>query len=135
MALDAIGPQRKSVALVGAQAIYLRVIEPNRARGVAKDALDVVRLLRGCAEGDIAGRLRTLLAGNTSEDEVCRATAAITTEALDFLRAEFAVLSGQGCNLAVEAAVGAMDEEEIRASTVELTRSLLRNLATESPSD
>jgi len=32
---------------------------------VAKDALDVVRLLRGCAEGDIAGRLQMLPAGNT----------------------------------------------------------------------
>lgn len=142
-ALDSHDLRRYELSVAGPAALVVskvhkireRLIESNRARGVAKDALDVVRLLRGCAENDIAGRLRRLVAGSTSEDEVRRATAAITTEAVDFLRAEFAVLLGQGCNLATEAAVGSMDEEELRASTVELTRRLLRNVATENHSD
>ena len=58
------------------------------------------------------------VAGSTSEDNnIRRVTAAITTEAVDFLRMEFAVLSGHGCNLAAETAVGAMDEEKMRASS------------------
>ena len=141
--LDALDLRRYELSVAGPAALIVskvhkireRLTEPNRARGVAKDALDIVRLLRGCAEGDIAGRFRRLIAENASDDEVRRATAMITIEAVDFLRTEFAVFSGQGCNLAAEAAVGAMDEEEMRASTVELTRRLLSNLATESHSD
>jgi hypothetical protein len=105
-----------------------RLTVPKRAHGVAKDALDIVRVLRGCPSDDVEHRMREILDGRSSRDEVRRATAAIAAEAVEFMRMEFAVPAGRGCRLALEAAVGAMEQEEFLASTVELTRRLLRGL-------
>ncbi len=135
-ALDPADLRRREILVAGPGALLVakihkiqeRLAEARRATGVAKDALDVVRLLRGCREEDTAARLQGLLSGASSGDRVREATAAVTAEAVESLRAEFGVTAGRGCSLAAAAAVGAMEEAELRASTVELTRRLLGRL-------
>jgi hypothetical protein len=117
-----------------AHKIQERLADGRDIRRVAKDALDVVRLLRGCTEEDSAARLRQLLAGASSADRVRRETAEISRVGVEFLRMEFGVPAGRGCDLAVTAAAGSMEEDELRASTVELTRRLLRRLDTSAAS-
>jgi hypothetical protein len=106
-----------------------RLAEEKPDRIADKDALDVVRLLRGSREEDIAERVRRLLALRSTGAEVQRAAALVTEEALDFIRVAFGVPGGRGCDMAVRAARGALGEEELRASTVDLARRVLRRLA------
>lgn len=112
-----------------AHKIAERLEQPKRVTRCQKDALDIVRVLRGCDGADVALRWRRLLDGSAVEDEVRRATASIADEALRFLRKEFAVERGRGCDLAVDAALGAEEPGILRASTVELTRRLLARLS------
>lgn len=111
-----------------AHKILERLRDAKRAGTVAKDALDVVRLLRGSLEHDIAQRTARLLSFDGSQVEAEQATAVVTREAWDFVRSEFGVLAGRGCDLAVQAAAGSMDEAELRASTVDLVQRVARRL-------
>jgi hypothetical protein len=128
--------RRREILVAGPAALLVakahkvkeRLAGRGRAISVAKDALDIVRLLRGCPEPDTAARLRRLLAVPGVADDLREATANVTREAIDFLRREFAVAAGRGCSLAADAAVGAMESPELVASTVELTRNLLRRI-------
>jgi len=117
-------------ALVVAKAhkIKERLTQQKRAHTVAKDALDVARLLRGCADDEIARRWRALLDGATSDDPVRSATAAVAREALDFFAGAFAVPAGPGCKLALDAAVGAEDPDLLLASITELSGRVVRQV-------
>ncbi len=129
-ALDPADTREFELAVAGPAALVIakahkireRLTQPKRANTVAKDALDVLRVLRGTAEDDVAARWRALLEGSTSPDTVRIATAVVAREALEFLRAEFAVPAGRGCDLAVQAAIGTEEPEMIRASLADLAR-------------
>ncbi len=81
--------------------IMERLAEGKRLGPLPKDALDVVRLLRGCPEDEVVDRTKRLIAFDGSQVAAEQATAVVTREAWDFLRTEFGVLAGRGCDLAV----------------------------------
>jgi hypothetical protein len=135
-ALDAADKRRFEIAVAGPAALVVakahkireRLSRPKRSNTIAKDALDVVRILRGCTEEDVARRWRSLLEGGAPDDNVRRATSVVAAEAMEFIRAEFAVGAGRGCDLTVRAAAGTEDPDLLRASTVDLARRVLDRL-------
>ena len=86
-------------------------------RSTDKDALDVLRLLRGRTSGELAGRLRLLLADDTARP--------VTVEALDLLRSQFVNRAGEGIEMAVRAVGVLGDPAEIAASREVLAGDLL----------
>jgi len=96
-----------------------RIGEPSRVRD--KDALDILRLLRGVSTEVLAERLRAL-----REDPRC---ATVTTEALQHLERLFARPEAAGSTFASRAAAGLEPEDTIRASCAALTEELLRAFA------
>jgi hypothetical protein len=105
-----------------------RLVEGKRDRITDKDALDILRLLRGCDDAEVAERMKKLLSLRDAADATPRATATVTEEAVAVLRAEFGIPAGRGCEMAVRAATGALEKGEVRASTVDLVQRLLRRL-------
>ncbi|HEX5009234.1 MAG TPA: GSU2403 family nucleotidyltransferase fold protein [Planctomycetota bacterium] len=133
-------------ALVDADVLHLAALEPSDARGfdlriagpaallVAKlhkvqerrssprlndkDALDVLRLLRGTATDDLTARLRLLLADPHARNA--------TRPALPWLRELFGERRGAGIAMAQRATGGLVDEAEIEASCLALAGDLLR---------
>ncbi len=90
------------------------------ARAMDKDALDVLRLLRGTTTSDHASRMRLIL-GDENARPVAR-------DALEFFRRQFASRVGEGIEMAVRA-VGALDDPvEIAASCELLANELLTEL-------
>ena len=89
-------------------------------RSTDKDALDVLRLLRGRTSGELAGRLRLLLADDTARP--------VTVEALDLLRSQFVNRAGEGIEMAVRAVGVLGDPAEIAASCEVLAGELLREV-------
>lgn len=90
------------------------------ARAVDKDALDVLRLLRGTATADLASRVKRILGDDNARP--------VAEEALDLLGQQFANRAGQGIEMAVRA-VGALDDDEGIAASCELLASdLLKEL-------
>lgn len=136
-ALDDVDTRAFEIAVAGPAALLVakahkireRLAQPKRANTVAKDALDVLRVLRGCPEEAVAARWCSLLAGETSDDAVRVTTALVASEALEFFRSEFSVPGGRGCGLAVQAAVGAEDPEILRASLADLARRVSTRIA------
>ncbi len=137
-ALDPSDLRQYEVAVAGpaalivakAQKIRERLAQPRRANTVAKDALDVVRILRGTTEEDVGRRWRALLDGSSSDDAVRQATSVVAAEARDFLGEALAIPAGRGCDLAVQAALGAAEEPDLlRAGIVELASRVLKRLA------
>jgi hypothetical protein len=96
-----------------------RVEEPSRVKD--KDALDILRLLRGVPTEIIAQRLRGL--GQDSR------STAVTGEALQHLEHLFARPEAAGSTFASRAAEGLEPEGTIRASCAALADELLRALA------
>lgn len=96
-----------------------RVEEPSRVKD--KDALDILRLLRGVPTEIIAQRLRGL--GQDSR------SMAVTGEALQHLEQLFARPEAAGSTFASRAAEGLEPEGTIRASCAALADELLRALA------
>jgi hypothetical protein len=98
-----------------------RGTEPRASRVKDKDALDVLRLLRGVRAERLAEGLRLLrenaLAG------------AVTREALDHLRVLFGRANAQGSMMAVRATERLEDSAVIADSCAALTDDLLRALA------
>lgn len=82
-----------------------------------KDALDVLRLLRGTDTADVAARYRRLL-----NDEVSQALA---EESVGLLRTQFGERTSVGVEMAVRATATLVDEAQIRASCTILTNDLL----------
>src|SRR6266545_3127999 len=96
-----------------------RVEEPSRVKD--KDALDILRLLRGVPAEVIAQRLRGL-----RQDTRC---AAVTAEALQHLELLFGRPEAAGSALASRAAAGLEPDDTIRASCAALADELFRCLA------
>jgi Nucleotidyltransferase len=85
-----------------------------------KDALDVLRLLRGTETEDLAARYAKLLADKRSE-EVARAARIL-------VEAQFAKRAGIGVEMAIRSAGALADAEEIAASCIALAGDLLAAL-------
>jgi hypothetical protein len=90
------------------------------ARQKDKDALDVLRLLRGVPFEDLAQRLRLLLIDERS--------AKVTEGALELLPTLFGRRGAEGVNMALRATEGLADPDEIEASCQLLTLDLLQLL-------
>jgi len=95
-----------------------RAGSPARERD--KDALDVLRLLRGVPTGELADGLETLRSSELA--------ALVTREALERLPDLFGDRSSEGVAMAVRAAGDSEDPEVIAASVVALTSELLDEL-------
>ena len=93
------------------------------ARQGDKDALDILRLLRGVPTAELARRLATV-ARDPRGPAVC-------AEAVALLRPLFGSRNGQGSQMAVRATAGLADAAEIALSCEILTGDLLRALPTE----
>lgn len=85
-----------------------------------KDALDVLRLLRGTETDDLATRHRKLLADPRSADAASAGSS--------LLEAQFASRAGVGIEMAIRAVGALADPDEIAASCEVLTGELLRAL-------
>lgn len=85
-----------------------------------KDAVDVLRILRGTQTEDIASRIGGLLRDPRAS--------AVTSAALDLLKRDFA-RGGQGVSMCVRALEHAMDRDEVRASVQILAGDLLGALS------
>ena len=122
-ALDASDGRKFDVRVAGSAALLVAKLHKIRdrsgtARSADKDALDVLRLLRGTTTDDLAGRMQQLLRDDNARP--------ITEEALDLLGSQFANRAGEGIEMAVRA-VGALgDPAEISASCEVLAGDLLR---------
>lgn len=122
-ALDASDGRRFGVRVAGSAALLVAKLHKIRdrsgtARSTDKDALDVLRLLRGTATNDLAGRIQQLLRDANARP--------VAEEALDLLASQFADHAGEGIEMAVRA-VGALgDPAEISASCEVLSGDLLR---------
>ena len=112
-ALDAADPRAFDVRVAGPAALLvakLHKISERRGtdRQSDKDALDVLRLLRGTAHDDLAGRYQTLLADARSA-ETAHAGRAL-------LRDLFTGRAGIGVQMAVRSVGALVDADEIAAS-------------------
>ena len=121
-ALDALDDRKSDVRVAGSAALLVAKVHKIRdrsgtERSTDKDALDVLRLLRGTATDDLAGRMQQLLRDDNARP--------VAEEALDLLRSQFASRAGEGIEMAVRA-VGALgDPAEISASCEALAGDLL----------
>ncbi|MEJ7842976.1 MAG: GSU2403 family nucleotidyltransferase fold protein [Rubrobacter sp.] len=95
-----------------------RIDKPGRSED--KDALDVLRLLRGISTEAMADGVHALLNAEIS--------ASVTGEALIFLRDLFSEPSRSGCQMAARAAAPLEPEDTIAASCAFLTQDLLRQI-------
>lgn len=132
--LDA-NPRSFEVRVAGTAALLIskvhkvaeRLDDPRRNDYIAKDSLDMLRLLRG---DDLEVVARVLTRARSAELKASDATvtAAIATtveQGLIILRAEFSRESARGCELAGRAAAGRDDPAVVAASLAALVRRLL----------
>ena len=133
-ALDA-DPRRFEVHVAGIAALLVakahkvaeRLDYPRRNVKIAKDALDMLRLLRASDLAVVAAvlsRARSLPTGVT-DDAARAAIASVVEKGLDILRTEFTTESARGCVLAGRAASGRDDPAIVAASLAALTAQLL----------
>jgi len=128
-------PRRFDIRVAGSAALLIskvhkvaeRLEDPRRNERIAKDALDVLRLLRG---EDLDAMARVLRQARSAELDALDATvaAAIATtvdRGLATLRAEFSREAARGCALAGRAAAGRDDPAVVAASLAVLVRRLL----------
>ena len=157
-ALEALGPHRSSLVLVGAQAIYLHTGEADIAVAPFTTDADVIIDPGGLADHPIIGealqasgfllgdqpgqwvkddaRVLRLLRGVSTEIISQRLrglrqdsrSAAVTGEALQHLEGLFARPEAAGSTLASRAAAGLEPEDTIRASCAALTEEVLSAL-------
>lgn len=92
----------------------------GKPRSEDKDALDVLRLLRGTTTEALAARMGTLLGD--------RRAAAVTREGLRLLAQQFGRRSGIGIAMTVRAVGVLEDPQEITESCIVLTTALLRDI-------
>jgi len=124
-ALDALDVRSFSVAVAGPAALIVsklhkiqeRLAEREQRRLDAKDALDVLRLLRAVPTEDLASTFKKLLATNVCSE--------VTREALAGLKDLFSTARGVGSQMAVRAAGPLAVADEIAASCAALTVDLL----------
>lgn len=104
-----------------------RLDDPRRNERIGKDALDMLRLLRGADLDAIADVLKQARSGGAATPDATLAAAiAVTVNAcLAILRAEFSRESARGCALAGRAAAGRDDPAVVAASLAALVQRLL----------
>ena len=123
VALDPSDDRMFDIRVAGSAALLVAKVHKIRdrsgtARSIDKDALDVLRLLRGTTTDDLAGRMHRLLSNDNARP--------VAEEALGLLRSQFAHRAGEGIEMATRA-VGALGSPaEIAASCEVLTGDLLR---------
>lgn len=125
-ALDALDVRSFSVAVAGPAALMVsklhkiqeRLAERDQRRLDAKDALDVLRLLRAVSTDDLASTFKRLLETSVSSE--------VTREALSGLKDLFSTTRGVGSQMAVRAAGPLAVADEIAASSAALTLDLLK---------
>lgn len=130
MVLRAIDPDDErmfEVRVAGTAALLVAKLHKIKDRSStnresSKDALDVLRLLRGTGTAELAGRYRGLLNDPTSS--------ASADEALALLATTFGSLRGIGTRMAAEAAEPLVPAEDIAASCLALATDLLSVLRT-----
>lgn len=133
-ALDA-DPRSFPVRVAGVAALLVskvhkvaeRLDDPKRDDYIAKDALDMLRLLRGSDIDSIARILLQARAAklDTQDRLVATAIAATVEQALTVLVAEFSKENARGCALAGRAAAGRDDPAVVCASLAALVERLL----------
>jgi hypothetical protein len=109
-------PRTMSIRVAGPAALLVakahklgeRLGRGNEGRIRAKDAGDVVRLMRGSATPDAVGKTLAKLAG----DEMCGPS---VRAGVDYLERLFATPRARGVDLAVKNVTGAIREDEVRA--------------------
>lgn len=121
-ALDPTDPRAHDLQVGGPAALLVSKVKKiadrtGTRRLKDKDALDVLRLLRGTDTADFAARYQRLL-----NDDVSRALA---EEALGLLKSQFGERTSVGVEMAVKATTTLVDEEQIRASCNLLANDLL----------
>ncbi len=124
-ALDRRDTRSFMVAVAGPAALLVsklhklqeRLAEREQRRVDAKDALDVLRILRAVPTDELAQTFQRLLGTRVSE--------AVTREAIGAMKELFGNLRGVGCQLAVRAAGALANADEIAGSSSILTADLL----------
>lgn len=126
-ALDPDDPRHLEVRVAGAAALLVAKVHKiddrtDTDRLSDKDALDVLRLLRGTPTGELVHRYRNLLGDDRS--------VAVATRGRALLEAQFAKRRGLGVEMAVRSAGPLADADEIAASCETLAGDLLSSLDT-----
>ena len=121
-ALDASDDRVFDIRVAGSAALLVAKLHKiqdrsGTARAIDKDALDILRLLRGTATDDLAGRMHRLFADGNA--------APAAEVALDLLRSQFASRAGEGILMATRATDGLEDPAEIAASCELLAADLI----------
>ena len=140
MGVDALDsdPRSFQVRVAGVAALLVskvhkvaeRLDDPRRSDYIAKDALDMLRLLRGNdidATARVLSQARSAKLGKT-EGTVATAIAATVEQSLIILGAEFSREDARGCALAGRAALGRDDPAVVAASLAALVERLLARL-------
>lgn len=115
-ALEAEDPRGYNLQVAGPAALLVaKVFKIDDRKGTDrqndKDALDVVRLLRGTTTADLAGRMRRILDDGRS--------AAVAHAGLELLQRDFGVRNGLGVEMATRA-VGVLENHDELAASCEL---------------
>jgi len=126
-ALDRDDPRSYELWVAGPAALLVAKVHKIHERGDAptrrqddKDALDVLRLLRGISTEILARSIRTLLTDTIA--------GGVVREAIDFLSRLFGEPSSRGSQMAARAAVPLESAETIAASCSALAQDLLRTV-------
>jgi hypothetical protein len=105
-------------ALLAAKLLKIRDRQGSANREDDKDALDVLRLLRGTGTRELAARLRQLRRSELSGE--------IAEEAVELLQGFFGSATAEGSLMVVRATAGIEDPEEIAAACEVLASDVLR---------
>ncbi len=134
VALDA-DPRSYAVRVAGVAALLIskvhkvaeRLDDARRNDYVAKDSLDILRLLRGSDIGSLARVLSQARSGGlgTADGPLAAAVAGSVEGGLVILRAEFSKAGARGCALAGRAAAGRDNPAVVAASLAALVERLL----------
>ena len=122
-ALDSSDDRMVDIRVAGSAALLVAKVHKIRdrsgtPRSTDKDALDVLRLLRGTSTDDLASRMHRLLSDDNARP--------VAEKALDLLGLQFANRAGEGIKMAIRA-VGVLDDPAgIAASCEVLAGDLLR---------
>jgi predicted nucleotidyltransferase len=124
-ALDAVDTRALDVRVAGAAALLVAKVHKiadrtGTDRQNDKDALDVLRLLRGVSTDDLARRYRRLLGNDRSVASAKRGRT--------LFEAQFAKRMGLGVQMAIRSAGPLADAIEIAASCEALAKDLLISL-------
>ena len=124
-ALDDTDPRGHAIRVAGPAALLVAKVHKigerqSTLRQSDKDALDVLRLLRGTSTDDLAARYRALLSDARSAEAAARASA--------LLGEQFGRRAGAGVEMAIRSAGPLADPDELAASCELLSNDLLAAL-------